>query len=299
MTTFSTLCTAELSKAEHDPNHVGGVCRINRNDSYLVTFHNNGYDTPASPPVMGETVLQLDPAPRIPSVRAVVKKEVMQTHEHPAKREYGYWDTMVGIAESGRMSYEHEALILHRERLGYGLDDYEGAVRRVKEQQLANMKSKRAIAAQDMERKYNADAHSKMISAIAEEQYIALQKRSLTYPSEYGAPREANDSGGHAEENFIRAWSALCAQIPEKITNVELYITRMPCPDASSGFWLGANLYNEGCMSKLAKLITTADEAIQWQITYTQMLNGSDQAFSQSLTRHFPESRVSFSVRGS
>ncbi|MHB2248496.1 hypothetical protein [Pseudomonas fitomaticsae] len=298
MTTFSDLCTAELSKAQHDSNHVGGVCRVNQNDSYLVTFHNNGYDTAASPPTMGETVLQLDPAPRIPSVRATLKKEVEDTYEHPAKREHRYWETMVEIAESGRMSYEHEALILHRERLRYGLDNYEGAVKKIKEQQLANVKGKRAIAAQEMEKRYDPVAHSKMTSGIAEEQYIALQKRSLTYPHEYASPRVENTAGGHAEENFIRAWSALCMHIPEKITNIELYITRMPCPDVSSGFWLGAHLYNEGCMGKLAKLITTADEAIRWQITYSQTLNGADQAFSQSLSRHFPEDRVTFLVHG-
>ncbi|MFJ2488588.1 hypothetical protein [Pseudomonas sp. NPDC087639] len=298
MTTFLTLCTAEMSKAEHDKNHVGGVCRVNRNDTYLVTFHNNSYETPATPPMMGETVLQLDPAPRIPPVRANVRKELEIIHEHPAKLEHNYWEGMHRAVKSGQVSYEHEALMLHRERLAYGLDDYDGAVRKVKAQQLANVESKRLIATREMERKYDAGAHSKMISAMAEEQYIALQKRSLTYPVEYTSPKVDNTLGGHAEENFIRAWSSLCTQIPEKISHIELFITRMPCPDASSGFWLGAHLYKEGCMGKLAKLITTTDESISWEITYSQTLNGADQAFAQSLARHFPEARVTFAARG-
>ncbi|QAX85583.1 hypothetical protein C2E19_17780 [Pseudomonas sp. DTU12.3] len=298
MTTYATLCTAEMSKAESDRNHVGGVCRVNKDDKYLVTFHNNGYSTPASPPMMGETVLQLDPAPRIPPVRASVKKDMEMLHQHSAQREYAYWEQMHKAVSTGQTSYEFEAMQLHRERLQCGLDDYARCVAIVKARQLASVEEKRKAAAKTMSDRFDASAHATMISAKTEEEYVALQKRSLTYPHEYTTPQIANTMGGHAEENFIRAWASLCTHIPEKITFIELFITRMPCPDDSSGFWIGANLYKEGCMGKLAKLISLADEAIHWEITYTQTLNGHDQAFAQSLSRFFPPERVVFAAMG-
>ncbi|EJM17742.1 hypothetical protein PMI21_02451 [Pseudomonas sp. GM18] len=296
MTTFSTLCTAEMSKAEHDPNYVGGVCRINKNDTFLITFRNNGYDTPASTPMMGATPLQLDPAPRIPPVRSSVKREMEMIHQHPAEREYSYWNNLYLAASRDQMTCESDALAFQK-RQG-GTKDYESCLRIVKAEQLATIEKKRANAAIEMGRKYNGEIHASFISAKTQEEYVALQTRSLSYPAEYTTPQIPNTLGGHAEENFIRAWSALYAHIPEKITSVELFITRMPCPDASAGFWLGANLYKEGCMSKFAKLITTTDESINWEITYSQTLNGADQAFSQSLTRFFPTGRVNFSARG-
>jgi hypothetical protein len=73
----------------------------------------------------------------------------------------------------------------------------------------------------------------------------------------------------------------------------------MPCPNESSGFWLGAELYKEGCMGKLAKLVISEDESITWTITYWQTLNGEDQALAQSMIRFFPRERVEFSAMGS
>jgi hypothetical protein len=192
MADYLSLCKVEMSKAESDKNHVGGVCRINKNDELLITFHNNNYETPASPPLLGDTQLALSPAPRIPPLKNSIKKEMKIIHQHPAKRDYQYSEELYNAASNNQTNLELEALTLHRERLKYGLDDYERCRAIAKEQQLERLKQNELLAKKRMEDTYDTENHRKLISKKTMEAYRAIQGRSLDYPSEYTAPQLPN-----------------------------------------------------------------------------------------------------------
>lgn len=200
MANFADLCQVEMSKAKSDPNHVGGVCRINKNDKFLITFHNDSYATAASPPMMGETPFALASAPRIPPVKETIKKEMAMMHEHQAVRDFKYWSGLLTAATNNQTNVEFEALALHRERLKFGLDDYERCESIARQQQMERLTQKKATAKDIMKSTYNADLHKKFISEKTQEAYSVLQLRSLEYSSDYAEPRIDNTSGGHAEE---------------------------------------------------------------------------------------------------
>jgi hypothetical protein len=266
------LCKGECGKADGDENYIGAVCRFNGDDDLIVMTRNDEYKAQSSTAKASSDKLKLkqEPIRRLKSVREKVAQEASALYEHSAVREQRYWEQMVRAIESGQTDYTTEARIAYNASQvkypGRGLpfETFEA-----EERQTALRKARDQLARAIGEYKRKApeiESSERMATLEADKRYEKLHGTAAPYPNDYVEYVDAV-TGGHAEENLIRVWGSATSGLDLKV--VELFITRMPCPDKSSGLSMGGVNYKEGCLNKLIQLVSTT-AGVQWEIAYYQ-----------------------------
>jgi len=298
---FRDSCINAMKMADDDPNYIGVVCRFNANDKLIVITRNDEYGGPPSKPETSSDELQLSPSTRmrLKPLRDRIKKYLKPAYLPSADRDVNHWETVKHSIASGTSDYSMEARILYEikyVKVGLvGPEWLEAAETQVMNEALerveAQLRAARAKAAACPERE-RLICEQQLQSAVTDT-YDEIHGSASMYPAQYvQAENNGGLPGGHAEENLIGIWPAAVRDL--KLEMVELFVTRMPCPDKSSGFLMSNTAYKEGCINKLIQLVAATPDA-KFHITYYQIINSDLQAMSKKWAdRGFPSNRVKF-----
>jgi hypothetical protein len=298
---FSAVCAAEITRANADPYYIGAVCRFNQDDDLIITTRNDEYGRGASVPTGSSARLNLNLAviQRLKPVRQLLHQELQPLYEAETARELRYRQGIRDSIATKQADYSDEALIVYQRdyvRAGLvGAEWRERAEERVRSEHLAAAEASLRQAKHAYERTgvIEESMQRELFLADVNRSYDRLHGTTAVYPPDYlQAETDGGLPGGHAEENLIRAWASGTAGLT--LERVDLFITRMPCPDKSSGMLLNGVGYKEGCINKLIQLVGL-NAAVRWEITYHQRLSDDQQALTQRFAdRGLPPDRVRF-----
>jgi hypothetical protein len=201
--------------------------------------------------------------------------------------------------KSGESDYSMEATNLYRTRyvkIGLvGSEWYEKAEETVREEALQRVRLKTDKAKSELAKvkSIGKDFDSEGLTAMVDKEYDKLSGTATDYPAEYSqVDTDGGFSGGHAEENLLRVWTGAIAGL--KLTKVDIFVTRGPCPHDSSGMRINGHTYKEGCINKLIQLVDKT-AGVDFDISYYQDLSTHQQAQMDKWARRgFPSNRVRF-----
>ena len=298
---FHDRCSNAMKMADADPNYIGTVCRFNANDKLIVTTRNDEYGQPPSKPETSSDELQLIQSARmrLKPLRQRINSYLRPAYLPSADRDVNHWKTVKDFIESGVSDYSMEAQSLYRikyVKVGLvGPEWLEAAETQVRKEAIERVEAElwaaraKSASCPEWER---LRCERELQSAVADT-YDEIHGSSSIYPSQY-VQTEDNGGlpGGHAEENLIGIWPAAVRDL--KLEMVELFVTRMPCPDKSSGFLMSNTAFKEGCINKLIQLVAATPD-VSFHITYYQIISQDLQAMSKKWAdRGFPSNRVKF-----
>lgn len=298
---FAKRANAAIETANGDKLFIGVVCRLNGDDDLIVETRNDGYGLTPSTPVASsnKVTLRQDMAQHIKPVRQILTAEYEPLFIHPAVREARYWMNLEESIKSGQGDYSMEATNLYRTRyvkIGLaGPEWYAKAEETVREEALQRVTAKTEIAKKEWQKvkSVGKDFDTEGHTAMVDKEYDKLSGTATDYPGEYvQVDTDGGFSGGHAEENLLRVWTGAIAGL--KLAKVEIFVTRGPCPDNSSGMRINGHTYKEGCINKLIQLVDKT-AGVDFDISYYQALSTDQQALMDKWAqRGFPSNRVHF-----
>lgn len=291
MSKFSRWCSTEIGKAQQSRDYIGAVCRFNGDDELMVQVRNNEYGKLSSPPNMSSD--WVDPWPerlvRIESVREMLKREWEPAYDTTAENEVRYWNGIHQAIATGQADYRMESMSLYHSRyvpVGLvGNEWMQEAERKVRNDRRNHVEKILAEATAAKKAGRGRDTAARALMDKVDTEYKKLHGHSTSYPQHYVRTKQM-PPGAHAEENLIQIWNSITQDL--QLTTVDLFITRMPCPDKSSGFSLGRVVYKEGCMNKLIQLVGQVGSGVTWTITYHERLSGSQEALAHAVAAGFP-----------